>query len=216
MKTAIIIGIACLVLTGVVSASGVVPAIPAVRNTSLVTGTVVPTPQPTGTTGFIGNLIAPIVHILPTATATPAAPVVRQAGTTNIAIASLTPFVTPDPGGLSPAQKVENMQLQQPGFGSATDPCGDPGSLRVMHGKMDTVYVQDTPGPFRGGVLLEHDGKLYTLVSANNDVYTLMQTAFASDREVSVAGYPGTVNPGDGFQVLFTPYKVCWMTVRRA
>ena len=213
MKFAAFICITCLMLTGVAFASGMTPAIKTVRNASIAQVTV-QTTQTTEEPGVIGNLIAPIARVLPTATATSNAQVIQQEIATNTTILSPTLSVTPDLNGLTPTQKVEKLNLQHSSVVSTTDPCMDQSSLQVMDGKMYVIYVQDSPGPFWGGLLLnQKDKKLYTLVSTNQNIYSLMQTAMIADREVSAAGYSAHGDPNDTFFYLYPSYHVCWMSI---
>lgn len=212
MKTAICICIACLVLTGIASAAGGVIPVKVVRNTSAVQITVTAT-QPTQDQGIIANIVAPIAHVLPEVTVTPAVQATAQEGSLNTTLLSPSSSATPDLSGLTPAQKYEKLQLQHSPATPGSDPCKDYSSLRVMSGKIKNILAQDSPSQFWHGVMREQDGKYYVLVSSNDHIYTLMQTAFIADQNVDLAGYPSTGDPYDTMSFLYPSYHVCWMMI---
>lgn len=210
MKFAVFICIACLVLIGIVSASGETLNVKGMRNTSIAKITV-PTTQPTQDEGVIENIVAPIANIFPTATATP----IQQAGQqeTNTTILPRPSIIPQNLGSLSSGQNAGGQQTQKFTAPSATDPCNEANGAVTISGTMYWVYVQESPAKAWGGVVYDYgDQTLYDIRSSDSDVYSLMQTAMITQKNVRVTAYPVPTDPNDGWTI-FSPHKVCSMVL---
>lgn len=203
MRSIALIVLLLLCISGTASALGIMPAGQVAKNISVATVT---TTQQPANNDIIGNLIGPIVRVVPVATATPS---VQQ---------TTVPPVQPQPAPsvMTLVSKFEDLQIHGASAASPANACS-PGSssLRVMHGKIKLVYANDQPKELWGAVLYENDGNAYTLLSDNEHIYSMMETAIIMDRDIGLAGYPVAGNPDDGFSVLLPSYKVCWMDVSR-
>jgi hypothetical protein len=213
MRNAVMLCIILLLVTGTVSASGVVPAERIVRNTTVIAP--VTTTQAPADTGFVQNLFSPVTRFIPgmvTVTPTPV----------------LHPLVTPAevdlPGpvitGGVPGQTVKSLSLhlsqnqkQYAENTPVTDPCSTGNSnFRVMHGTVYVLFVYDHPAQVEESVILETDGKLYGILSENPQIFTLMQTAMATGKPVGLTAYYEPAPPANTGG-LWPVYRVCGMYV---
>ena len=210
MKIGVCICIVCLVLIGTASAAGGVIPVKVVRNTSAVQ-IAVPTTQPTQDQGIIANIVAPIAHVLPAVTETPAVQATVQEGDLNTTLLSQVSSAAPNLSGLTQEQKYEKLQLEHSPIAPGTDLCTDYNSLHVLSGKIKHIVVEDSPGQFWNGLLLDQDGKNDVLVSDNDHIFTMMQTAFIANHEVLLAGYLSSGNPNDTMSYVYPTYHVCWI-----
>jgi hypothetical protein len=214
MRNIALFCIVCLVLIGIVSASGMVPAERTVRNSSTVIIPVKNTETPVDT-GFVQSIISPVARYIGINTTAPAAesrsPVMNSPA--NPQVPAPTQGV-PTKTGMSLAQQIVDMHVQESGNVQTTDPCTmDNSNFRVMHGTVHILYVQEHPVRTTEGVILEDDGKLYGILSENPEVFSLMQTAVAAGKPVLVAAYYDPADVKNNYIPLFNAYRACWIAI---
>lgn len=202
MRSIALIVLLLLFLTGAASAAGIMPAGQIAKNISVAPVT---TTQQPANNDIIGNLISPIVKVVPVATATPS---VQQ---TTVPPSQPNPV----PAGMTMAEKIKYLEIHNAGINSASACNPSSSSYRFMHGRIMLVYLFDESEDLWGAVLYEDDGKGYTLLSDNPMIYSMMQTAIVMDEDIGVGGYPVPGKPGDNFSLWFPSYQVCFMDVSR-
>jgi hypothetical protein len=213
MRNAVLLCTILLLITGSVSAAGIVPAERMVQNVTVIAP--VTTTQTPADTGLVQNLISPVTRLIPgmvTAAPTPVPP--------SLIIPVKTGLSGPAPTGGIPNQTVKSvalnlvdMQMQKSGSTPESDPCSMSNSnIKVMHGTVYVLMVQDHPVLAQQGVILENDGKLYGIISDNPNFFSLMQTAMVTKKYVAVAAYYEPAPP-EGLGGLWPIYRTCWMYV---